>query len=114
MGKSLFLLKEAIVDYKWRLTIPSAAVERESLMEEDEVFVTTKEDGCLEVYFIQPSDLLSSSKTAQVVQIKTLQGKGGQVRLIIPSFLRESTSFFYGRKVTVADFGEKIELWPRP
>ena len=112
--KLIFLLKEAIVDYKWRLTIPSTVAERESLLEEDEVFMTVKDDGCLEIYFVQPSKLPASSG-ALILQAKTVQNKNdGQMRLMIPASLRESTSFFYGRNVTIADFGKKIELWPRP
>lgn len=110
----MFLLKEATVDYKWRLTIPAMVAERASLLEEDEVYLTVKEDGCLEVYFVQPSRLPASSG-APIMQVKTVQNKNdGQMRLMIPASLRESTSFFYGRSVTIADFGKKIELWPRP
>jgi len=109
----MLLLKSAAVDYKWRLTIPSAVVDRESLMEEDEVFLTTGDDGCLEIYFTKPSDLDSSSGMP-IIQVKTAQNKkDGQTRLVIPDFLRNATSFFYGRSVVVADFGKKIELWPR-
>jgi|GEM_PF-3426504 len=112
--KLIFLLKEAIVDYKWRLTIPSAVAERESLLEEDEVFITMKDDGCLEIYFVQPPRLPASSG-ALILQAKTVQNKNdGQIRLMIPASLRESTSFFYGRSITIADLGKKMELWPRP
>lgn len=114
MRKILFSFKEAIVDYKWRLTIPSAVAERESLLEEDEVFIAVKKDGCLEIHFVQPSKLPISS-SGLIVQAKTIQNKkDGQTRLLIPASLRNATSFFYGRSVTIADFGKKIELWPRP
>ena len=110
----MFLLREATVDYKWRLTIPSATADRESLMEEDEVFLSTREDGCLEIYFTQSSASLSFSR-APVIRIKIIQNKkDNQVRLIIPAVFRGLTSFFYGRNITIADFGKKIELWPRP
>jgi len=115
MKKLLFLLQEAIIDYKWRLTIPSSVVDRVFLMEEDEVFLTKKKDGCLEIYFTQPSGLLSSDLETPIIQVKTMRNRrNSPVRLIIPAFFRDATSFFYGRSVMIADFGKKIELWPRP
>ena len=112
MRKPVLLLRKAIVDHRWRLTIPSAVADRESLLAEDEVFLTTKKDGCLEIYFDEP---LSLSSKDPIIKTKTVRNKDdSQMRLTIPAFLREATSFFYGRSVMIADFREKLELWPRP
>jgi DNA-binding transcriptional regulator/RsmH inhibitor MraZ len=87
------------VDYKWRLAIPSELLGRIG----DNVFFTEKEDGCVEIY-----PVVTKSPSLFVHQVKS----GG--RVLIPRSLRHSTSFYFGRKVTVvAKKNGAIELHPR-
>lgn len=87
------------VDYKWRLAIPSELLERIG----KNVLISEKEDGCIEIY---PLRINGSSLFAHEVK------SGG--RVLIPKNMRDSTSFYFGKKVTVvAKKNGVIELHPR-
>jgi len=83
------------VDYKWRLAIPSQLLKKIG----EKVMIFEKQDGCIEI---------SKSPSLFVHQVKS----GG--RVLIPRSLRQSTSFYFGKKVTVvAKKNGAIELHPR-
>ncbi len=87
------------VDYKWRLAIPSELLGKIG----KNVIIFEKDDGCVQIY---PSATRFSFPF--VHQVKS----GG--RVLIPKNFRDSTSFYFGRKVTiVAKKNGAIELHPR-
>jgi DNA-binding transcriptional regulator/RsmH inhibitor MraZ len=89
----------AAVDYKWRLALPSELLGKIG----KNVMISEKDDGCIEIY---PS--ATNLSFPFVHQIKS----GG--RVLIPRSLRQSTSFYFGKKVTiVAKHNGAIELHPR-
>jgi DNA-binding transcriptional regulator/RsmH inhibitor MraZ len=59
---------------------------------------------------VQKPDLsdIEDYSTVSVEKIKN----GG--RIIIPDFLRESNSFYFGKNVTVAGRGDHLKIMPRP
>jgi DNA-binding transcriptional regulator/RsmH inhibitor MraZ len=87
------------VDYKWRLAIPSQLLKKIG----EKVMIFEKQDGCIEIY---PS--VTDLSFPFVHQVKS----GG--RILIPQSMRNSTSFYFGKKVTiVAKHNGAIELHPR-
>lgn len=98
---------EVTVDKKWRLTIPISLANNFLLLQESE-------DGCVRI-LLPPNNIreVADPVSAFLVEVKE-NSKGAQKRILIPSSLRESTSFFFGRKVTLAGRGDYLELWPRP
>jgi hypothetical protein len=88
------------VDYKWRLAIPSELLSRVG----KNVMISEKDDGCIQIYPLRAN----RTPSLFVHEVKS----GG--RVLIPRNLRESTSFFFGKKVTVvAKQNGAIELHPR-
>lgn len=96
---------DVTIDNKWRLNIPAALqsqVDNFVLLEEGE-------DGCIK---IKKPPLKADEDPTSIFIIEVEQRKYGK-RILIPQSLRGSTSFFYGRKVTLAGKGDYLELWPR-
>ncbi|MCF7845388.1 MAG: hypothetical protein K9M12_01315 [Candidatus Pacebacteria bacterium] len=88
------------VDYKWRLAIPSELLSRVG----KNVIISEKDDGCIQIYPLR----VNGSPSLFAHEVKS----GG--RILIPRSLRESTSFFFGKRVTVvAKEDGAIELHPR-
>ncbi len=103
--------KQTVVDEKWRLEIPQEIVRREAINEATPLFLAESEDGCLKIYFRNPN--------AEFIELKPRlhklwRGKFSAFRLTIPRTLRDSTSFYLGRKIILVDRGQSLELWPRP
>jgi DNA-binding transcriptional regulator/RsmH inhibitor MraZ len=89
------------VDYKWRLAIPSELLSR---VGKNVMISENPKDGCVQIYPLRAN----KAPSLFVHEVKS----GG--RVLIPRSLRESTSFFFGRKVTiVAKNSGAIELHPR-
>lgn len=92
------------IDEKWRLYIPPAIKKefgKEVLLKEGE------EDGCVFVCKLDFSQVKDHSEIF-IGRIKN----GG--RITIPEFLRNSTSFYFGKNVTVSGKGDHLKIMPRP
>lgn len=95
-------VKERRIDAKWRLNIPPPLNRKFSA---GVVFGLNKE-GCIQMKPVKKCfDGLSGNLFIRMP-------KGG--KLTIPPLLRNSTSFFYGRRVMMVKRGDKYELWPWP
>ena len=112
----MFLGKwDCTIDKKWRLVIPA------ELNSQFKTAVLLKEgdDGCIQIKAHQRINEMDEPVSAFKVKIRVGKQKSQRryfkkERVIIPRFFRNSTSFFYGRKVTIAGKGNYLELWPRP
>lgn len=92
------------VDEKWRLYLPPG-VKKElgsSLLLKEE-----ENNGC--VVICKPDSLAKENPSD--IFILTIKNAG---RISIPEPFRNSTSFYFGRKVTLAGKGDHLEIWPRP
>jgi len=92
------------IDEKWRLYIPTPIHKefgKSVLLREGE------KDGCI---LIQKQDFSKVAKPSQIF-VERIRNGG---RVIIPNLLRNSTSFYYGKNVTIVGKGKHLEIWPRP
>jgi len=92
------------VDEKWRLYLPHVINKqfgRSVLLKEDE-------EGCVTV---QKSDLPERGEDPSLLSVEKIRNGG---RVTIPDPLRGSTSFYYGKNVTVVGRGDHLKIWPRP
>jgi DNA-binding transcriptional regulator/RsmH inhibitor MraZ len=90
------------VDKKWRLNIPTAINGIGNF-----ILLCENDDGCIRIENLP----LGAAEVADPASVFIIEaGK----RILIPQSLRGSTSFYYGRRVTLAGKGDHLELWPRP
>ena len=93
--------KERFIDSKWRIYIPKKI--REEF--KDSVFLTIGEEDT--VIILNQSDSEKYSFNFEV-------NISSQGRITIPDFFRDSISFFYGKKVDLVEFEDRLEIWPCP
>lgn len=106
------------IDKKWRLTIPAKLNGQFNTL----VLLLEDNNGCIQIY----NRVLLIDKPSSTFKCKVRVGKqrmrskqGGYYctkRITIPQEFRDSSSFWYGRKVTLssqlASQGSYLELWP--
>ncbi len=95
---------DTTVDHKWRLLLPSSLVGNL----DDYIFLRISENGCVRIY---PNVSRFKEKDYPYI-FKCIVKKGN--RVVIPTQLRDSISFYYGKKITVVGYGHCLELWPQP
>jgi DNA-binding transcriptional regulator/RsmH inhibitor MraZ len=100
------------VDKKWRLPFPGLI--KEQIDTGEIVYFCERKDGCIEMSM---SPFKGKGNGDFIINYANEVKKGK--RILIPKQLRESTSFHFGRKVTVIlknnenDIGTySMELWP--
>ena len=98
----------ASVDEKWRLNIP-AAIGRGI---ENFVLIKKDKDGCIRIE--KPPLSIAGVDQASIYIMEVKVGRSNGKRFLIPQSLRGSTSFYYGRKVTLVGKWDYLEVWPRP
>lgn len=108
---------DAIVDAGWRLAIPSPLASHLILPLNNSLLLQEREDGSIWI-LRPPKNIGEVQDTTSTFLVEVKESKGARVqnqkRILIPSSLRKSTSFFFGRKVTLAGKGDHLEIWPRP
>lgn len=95
-----------LIDSKWRLRIRKEIADQL----EDKVLVFENENGYVRIENL-PSKL-DENHFPYVCKLSKGQSRGDR-RLLIPPRLRNSTSFIFGRRVTLAGMGDRLEIWPR-
>lgn len=89
------------VDYKWRLVIPASVRE----MTGQTVLLKLNAEGCIEVEKSSPKKIDSATSRRM---------RNG--RITIPSWLRNSTSFYFGegekKVMVVVSKNGHCEIWP--
>ena len=104
---------DAVIDCKWRLFLPVEYF-REFKRLASQIFVSV-DNGCLKIYPFDPDKpMASQDEIAKMPVRKHKNGNGNYGRITIPDIFRETSSFWYGRTITVAGVGDHLELWPRP
>jgi len=100
----------SLVDSKWRLKLPIKVAEK---LNTDLVLVKrNKEDDCVEIH-LKLSD--TRKEDFPWVFKERVQGKDNKMRrILIPKEFRDSVSFYFGKRVTIAGHGGHLKLWPRP
>lgn len=93
------------LDEKWRLSIPAAILKEFKT----HVFVKQGRNGCLQILRYLPLSL----KTPLSFELKLGIHEGKPRRITIPQVLRDSKSFYFGKKVTIAQRRDHLEIWPR-
>lgn len=101
---------ETSLDAKSRLLIPRELIKEMFNKKEvagKRIFFGVDENG---VYII-----MSIEKKKGMVYSNPITSSKTNYRLLIPTQLRKTNSFFYGRKVILV-FNQKkmVEIWPRP
>ncbi|NCO89543.1 hypothetical protein COW77_00770 [Candidatus Wolfebacteria bacterium CG18_big_fil_WC_8_21_14_2_50_39_7] len=97
------------IDNKWRLSLP-AALGREI---DNFVLIYENEEGCIRIEK-PPLKVDEVADPTSIFIIEVEKGGHNGRRILIPRSLRGSTSFYYGRKVTLVGKRDYLELWPRP
>ncbi len=95
------------IDNKWRFLFPSAA---SCYFNNGKVILYESDDGCIRI------EKFSRKKEVEgfaVCFMKYKMGVSKGRRILIPRQLRNSISFFFGKKVTVVGKGTYLELHPR-
>ena len=87
------------VDYKWRLVVPASI--RKTIGKVVSLKLNTED--CIEI-----KKFRSEQKGDSFVIAKSI--KGG--RITIPPWLRDSNSFYYGKKVMLVLQNGHCEIWP--
>ncbi len=96
---------DTAVDNKWRLTIPSSLV---GDIRNDHLILALSDDGCVRIY--PDTSRFKEKDYPYLYRVPVRKGN----RVVIPTQLRDSISFYHGKKITVAGRGKFLELWPRP
>lgn len=99
------------VDYKWRVYIPCQLV-RDGKIGNYIVVSVNEEDGCIRIEN-PPINQQQIKDPASVYILSLRESKNHSKRFVVPKSLRESTSFYFGRKVTFVGKGDHLEIWPR-
>jgi len=92
------------VDKKWRLPIPTQI---RGQFDHIILFTINTDDGCLK---IAPKPKGLDINIRSEVYIRRIRGG----KIIIPPRLRDSNSFFLGRKTLIVAKENHFELWPWP
>ena len=92
-----------IVDHKWRLVVPASI--RKELGQE--VLLKINAEGCIEVEKSSPKNI-DSSATIFYPSVRTIK----RGRITIPPWLRNSISFYLGRKVMIVSQNGHCKIWP--
>ncbi len=103
------------IDGKWRLSIPVQLNNQFN----DLVLLEEGSDGCIRMKNHLGFDFdevdnpsVFEVKVNTILRKKHKEREYLMKRITIPDFLRQSTSFYFGRKVILADQGSYFELWP--
>jgi len=113
MKKMFFGKWDLRIDEKWRLHIP--AVIRKQFNNSNSVILYEDNDGCLRIEKPPLSQSIVYPSAIYIIDIKKgRRGRESEKWFLVPKYLRGSTSFYYGRKVTLVGRGNYLEIWPRP
>ena len=97
---------DVAVDDMWRITIPHAV----HTCIDFTVFLRLNENGCIEIH---PKSRTIRVEDAPYIHEVRAEKTNREMRVLVPCQLRDSTSFFFGRHVTIAGRVTYFELWPR-
>ena len=87
------------VDYKWRLNIPASVRKTIGPV----ILLKLNAEDCIEMKKFSLSEDIDSSAIARRIK---------EGRIIIPPWLRNSTSFYFGKKVMLTLQNDHCEIWP--
>lgn len=113
--------RDTTVDREWRLTIPAAMrnqIDKSTPLKE--LLLKENDEGYIEIQeYLAPnnpnnSEIGDPASVFVVSASYNKKNKKGGARIKIPKELENSTSFYYGKKVTLAGKGDHLEIWPRP
>ncbi len=93
---------ESVVDYKWRLRIPNCFARELG----KELILKELKNKCIGIYCSK--ECFSKNEFPYIYKAKIKKGN----RITIHKNLRNSNSFYFGKKVTIAGCGSHLELWP--
>lgn len=89
------------IDYKWRMIIPTAVLK----YFKDKVILYEKDDS------VRIERFEKKKNRAQLIHLCEIKKNG---KILIPKHLRNSPSFYFGRKIILVGKEDYLEIWPRP
>ncbi len=96
---------DSTVDAKWRVIVPAVVMKKIK----NRVLLGQGKEGYIQIY-----TQFSAEKKNPVFPAELKTNCLGLRRITIPQNLRKSTSFYYGKRITIAGKNNHWELWPRP
>ena len=95
---------DTTIDEKWRLSLPNY------INGHFQNFVMLKEGKvCLEIYKAKTGEKIERIDSPFIF-FQRIKNKG----FVVPKIFRDSVSFYFGKRVTLAGRGSYLEIWPRP
>lgn len=88
------------VDYKWRMIIPKVVLKYFG----DKVILYEKDES------VRVERFEETKNGANFVHLCEIKKNG---KILIPKHLRNSPSFYFGRKILLVGKGDYLEIWPR-